>query len=217
MSSKSVLDGPSDVKKPGVMLRDLHPKKIVLGLLLALVMVSGNAFVGSETPGWMDLPALDLRPSVSLERHLGPNPFSQSEDDYLVITGYEEKLHETGEIKEDGSFLNVYLVNGLLMHPDHPEGIIHDTQLIVSRWAYDRGSATKTAYQWGFAFNESDGLLEKVIYQVIVEDSLNNILSLTEKELPYEEIKKMQPYFDRAMDKMVEKAQEDSRGALAQA
>ena len=199
------------------MLRDLHPKKIVLGLLLALAMVSGNASVGSEISTWMDLPALDLRLTVSLERHLGPNPFSQSEDDYLVITAYEEKLHEAGEIKEDGSFLNVYLVNGLLMHPDHPEGIIHDTQLIVSRWSYDRGSATKTAYQWGFTFNESDGLLEKVIYQVIVEDSLNNILSLTEKELPYEEIKKMQPYFDGAMDKMVEKAQEDSTGALVQA
>ena len=198
------------------MLRYLHLRKIVLGLFLVLAMVSGSATVGSEISTWMDLPALNLRLSVSLERHLGPNAFSQSEDDYLLITAYEEKVHEAGEIKEDGSFLNVYLVNGLLMYPDYPEGIVHDTQLIVSRWSYDRRSATKTAYQWGFTFNESDGLLERVICQVIVEDRLNNILSLTEEELPSEALRKMQPYFDVAMDKMVEKAQEDSRRASLQ-
>jgi len=35
--------------------------------------------------------------------------------------------------------------------------------------------------------------------------------------LPYEDAKEMQPYVDRAMDRMVEKAQEDPREAFVEA
>jgi hypothetical protein len=190
---------------------ELSSKWIAAGVLLAMTMLCGNASLGLQVPTWRDLPDLNLRLSVGLERHLGPNPFSHIEDDYLVITSYEEKIHEAGEIRENASFLNVYLVNGLFMHPDHPAGIIHDAELIITKWVFDKESGRKTVYQWGFSFDESNGLLARVIYQVIVEDACNRILSLGEEELPPGELGKMQPYFDRAMDKMTEKSLAERR------
>jgi hypothetical protein len=191
----------------GQMRFELSSKGTAAGVLLAMTMLCGNASLALQVPTWRDLPDLNLCLSVSLERHLGPNPFSHIDDDYLVITSYEEKIHEAGEINRNEGFLNVYLVNGLFMHPDQPAGVIHDVELIVSKWVYDKDSTTKTVYQWGFTFDESNGLLERVIYQVIVEDACNTILSFAEKDLPEREVRKMQPYFDRAMDKMTEKAQ----------
>jgi hypothetical protein len=79
---------------------------------------------------------------------------------------------------------------------------------------YDKGSATKTAYQWGFSFSDSDGFLDRVIYQVFVEDAFNTTLSFTEIELRQEELRELQPYFHGAVDRMVEKAKGEPARAL---
>jgi hypothetical protein len=129
-----------------------------------------------------------------------PHPVIRTGRHFLAVTSYEEKPNEKGEISQSGTFLNVYVLNGLAAGGDPPRFSPQEVHLIVDRWAYDQATATKTVYQWLFLDYDRDGLVDRALFQTIVEDSANQVLSNREMQFSGEELGEIHHYFTETVD-----------------
>ncbi len=184
--------------------------RTLIPLLALFILALVGLTAGHETPAWREVPKPVFQGCVALTRHVLPDPVSGPEGDLILVTAYEETPEKAGPIRKSGTFLNVYLISGLFASPDDPEGILHDTHLIVVRWVYDARRATKTALQWEFSVRDPDYSLEKGIFQTTVLDSGGNVLSTDGVGIPEEALGEMQAYFDETVDRMADKAMKES-------
>jgi hypothetical protein len=176
---------------------------VSLAVLLAIGAVGQD--LSRQAP-----PPLDFKDCLVLSRRVLPNPFLPMANSFLLVTLYEEKPNEPGDITEDGEYLNVYLVHGYLQLPDRAVGIIYNTQLIVTRWEYRTEEATKTADQWVIADQNRDGLIDNGFFETVVQNPENRVLSEARIELPGKALKKLQSYYEKALHRIEQKAATES-------
>lgn len=185
-----------------------------LFLFLAIFSASGLAFAAEE---WEDLPKLIFRENVEVETVIGPNPYSEQDNDFIVVTKYEEEGEKGGALgKREGSrqsmkVLNVYLVTGLIVLDGGEMGIPYHTSLIVSLKSADKKPSGQTVQQWVLSDSDNDGQLDQVRFQKVTKGVKGETLKKGPVDILGDRVKSYQAYYDEASRELNNKAENVSK------
>jgi hypothetical protein len=197
------------LKKSGAAMR---LKTVMTVLIPSLLFIVPGTAMALESGNWKDLPQLVFNRCVDFTTHVRPNIFSPLANDFLVVSAYEEYPEEAAKtIDFDRRFLNVYLINGILMAQGGHVGIVYNTHLVVDRGTFDVETDTKTIYQWVLSDMDRDGSVDSAKFQTIVKSSEDNVLTAEEVEIPDDDLMEVQTFYNDAVHMMDQKTEEKGK------
>jgi hypothetical protein len=101
---------------------------------------------------------------------------------------------------------------GALFMISGSRGVYLPSQLIVDQWNYYGGSHTKRLYKWILSDKDKNGLVDDAVFQNVIKDQMNNVISKDEMTIPGEELRRLQDYYQDAIQRMNEKREKDAVG-----
>jgi hypothetical protein len=160
---------------------------------------------------WEELPPLIFQEFVEVETVIAPNPYSEEENDFLVVTKYEEGEKAGGGSEPQGprapmKSLNMYLVTGLLLMEGGDVGIPYHSSLIVSLRSADPKPPGQTIQQWVLSDSDGDGELDEARFQKITTTAEGNKVRSGPVEAPQDGVRKYQTYYEAASRELNSKA-----------
>ncbi|RJR31242.1 MAG: hypothetical protein C4576_32110 [Desulfobacteraceae bacterium] len=162
---------------------------------------------------WDDLPELVFQEYVEIETVVGPNPYSEKENDFIVVTKYEEEGEKggtTGNMRgtlDQARSLNVYLVTGLIILEGGETGIPYHTSLIVSLKSSEKAPSGQTLQQWILSDSDNDGQLDQGRFQKVTKGAEGQTVKKGPIEIPADRIRSYQTYYDDASRELNSKAE----------
>ncbi|MFZ7125824.1 MAG: hypothetical protein ACOWWM_06685 [Desulfobacterales bacterium] len=198
-------------------------KCLVLMVTIGFVFFSAFRAMATVRSGWPQLPDIVLHECVTAEQTVEPNPMSMLENDFLMITAYEEpgkmqNLPPAGEKPETSGgtkALNLYFVLGLLVAENQSEALVHEMALIVIEKDADGGKENSGAAerQWVLLDHNGDGVLDKASFSEKSDESAGESGSPRGLEIPSEQVEDLQGYFDEAVRTLSKKAANGPAGS----
>jgi len=183
-------------------------------IFLAICSATGSAAAADD---WEDLPELIFQEYVEIETVVGPNPYSEKDNDFIVVTKYEEEGEKAGAPgKRKGSgdqtrSLNVYLVTGLILLDGGEMGIPYHSSLIVSLKSANKKVSGQTVQQWVLSDSDNDGQLDQGRFQKITRGTGGETLKKGPVEILGDKLKSYQAYYDEASRELNSKAENLSK------
>lgn len=190
-------------------------KRTIICTLLSTFLIIGAAgprtIEAEEREGWPKLPELRLQNCISATQSIKHNPFSTIDNDFFMVTAYEEDENSGSGHREPPvttTALNVYLVVGVFMAEDKSEGKVHDMTLIVEeRSSGDKKNAEPSHKRWVLLDENGDGRLDKAIFGENPVRKVNGApAGKKAREMASEKLPSLQGYFDSAVRNLSEKA-----------
>jgi hypothetical protein len=191
-----------------------RPAILLPALLMTLVL---TPLTGSAQEEWQKLPKLEFEECVAAERSVQQNPFSSSENDFFVVTTYEEEdgkneavRKRKSEARDSAQAFNVYLVLGVHKEGDRPAALVDNIALIMTQRGVPLdGSAGETLRRWIMMDENGDGRLDKAMFNPDAKEATDETAAANEVELSSEQVSGLQGYFEEAVRNISQKAQED--------
>lgn len=183
-------------------------------IFLAICSATGSAAAADD---WEDLPELIFQEYVEIETVVGPNPYSEKDNDFIVVTKYEEEGEKAGALgKREGPrdqmrSLNVYLVTGLIVLDGGEMGIPYHSSLIVSLKSANKRVSGQTVQQWVLSDSDNDGQLDQGRFQKITRGTGGETLKKGPVEILGDKLKSYQAYYDEASRELNSKAENLSK------
>ncbi|RJR45418.1 MAG: hypothetical protein C4576_12000 [Desulfobacteraceae bacterium] len=180
---------------------------------LAFLTIFSMAASAIAADDWDDLPELIFQEYVEIETVVGPNPYSEKENDFIVVTKYEEEGEKGGApgnrkgAVDQAKSLNVYLVTGLIILDGGEMGIPYHTSLIVSLKSSDKAPSGQTVQQWVLSDSDNDGKLDQGRFQKVTKAAGGQTVKKGPIEIPGDRIKSYQSYYDEASKELNNKAE----------
>lgn len=171
---------------------------------------SGPAFAESQ---WEELPTLVFQESVLVETVAAPNPYSRVENDFIVVTKYEEdgqKAGGTGKARAKRGpvkFTGVYLVTGLILMDDGNRGVPYHRSLVVSVRNTNSDSREQIVRQWILSDTDNDGKVDQGRFQRVVKKQDGERIPSDPVDISEDQVRNYQSYFEKAardLNKMAE-------------
>lgn len=192
-------------------------KKFVVWSWIFLVGVI-LSFWGSAQPlaseNWQELPPLSLQDCIQVDKILAPNPFSQKMNEFWMVLKYEEQAEgnsskgvspkrPAGDMAES---LNMYLVTGLTLMSPEEMGLPYSFLIVAKTLA---GSGSETVHQWLLSDTDNDGKLDKAKFEQIVRGEEGKTVQNGEVDIPADQISQFQDFFEKAIQELSYKAEND--------
>ena len=183
-------------------------------IFLAISSATGSAVAADD---WEDLPELIFQEYVEIETVVGPNPYSEKDNDFIVVTKYEEEGEKAGALgkrggsRDQSKSLNVYLVTGLIVLDGGEMGIPYHSSLIVSLKSANKKVSGQTVQQWVLSDSDNDGQLDQGRFQKITRGREGETLKKGPVDIPGDKLKSYQAYYDEASRELNSKAENLSK------
>lgn len=191
-------------------------KRTIVCTLLSAFLIIGAAgprtIKAEDREGWPKLPELRFQNCIAATQSIKHNPFSTIDNDFFLVTAYEEDEKNAGSDQSEPPFttsaLNVYLVVGIIMAEDKSAGRVHDMALIVEeRNRGDKKVAGPSHKRWVLLDENGDGRLDRAIFGENPVRKVNGApAGKKAQEIASEKLPSLQGYFDSAVRDLSKKA-----------
>ena len=186
-------------------------KEKLFVLIAAALLLSSSGAASAEPKKWKALPSLLFQACVNINHTLEPVPYTRNQNDYVFVTAYEERPENTaGELQENARFLDIYLVNGLLINRDRLHRQVFNTHLIVAVTVHNSESETQTVHKWVMSDEDRDGLVDNARFETAVKSAWDVELSSSEVDIPKEDLGSIQTYYKDAINRIGLKVRGDA-------
>jgi hypothetical protein len=181
--------------------------------MLVVSVALGALPAGAAQQGaWPPLPKLTLQRCIAAKQLVDHNPFSALNNDFFVITAYDEGGDENAyagvekrATKNNRSpALSVYLVVRILLVEDQPVPFVHDAALMITeKKRVVHGNQKPVARSWILLDVDGDGTVDKLIFN---QDFNKTEKPSYEEKIPADRKRALQGYFEQAVRRLTRKA-----------
>ena len=179
----------------------------ILGALIfvaAVLTVSKIApAAGESSPSFSlkDLPPIVLEKCIEVQKFIGRNPFSPVDNDYLLVTKYEEKSGKAGDTNKGlipGRAFNIYLVYNFLLSKKLETGIIRDSALVVKVSVTETGTSREIVREWILIDQNGDRNIDQGVFRETVTEKGQRVINSNEVAFPGDRLPELQAYYENA-------------------
>ena len=179
----------------------------ILGALIfvaAVLTVSKIApAAGESSPSFSlkDLPPIVLEKCIEVQKFIGRNPFSPVDNDYLLVTKYEEKSGKAGDTNKGlipGRAFNIYLVYNFLLSKKLETGIIRDSALVVKVSVTETGTSREIVREWILIDQNGDRNIDQGVFRETVRGKGQRVINSNEVAFPGDRLPELQAYYENA-------------------